>query len=477
MTIDEAVHRVVRRHWFLILFCVVVPVVASIAWVGRQPAEYQAVGRVQMGTDLAASNVQADAMSQRAQGIATSPGVVSRALAKAKVVSDPTIFADNNVTVTRVGVSPVLDIAVTADSPQAASKIADSITRDVITFTNEAGQASITSQQKNLQKEITAVKKQQSQLIPRLGSLDPTTDAGRILAIQAQLNGLTAAQTEFERQLSDLNISTPTTLSQQALLLDPVRASTVPQPNDLWPQAVIAGLIGLLLGLGLASLREAIFPSLRSPRAIAYAVDAPHLGHIPNSDLGAPESIAALGRIGDRIALLARGHDVHRVFVLPVLDKYDVLANLVAFRLSPHGEEDDHRVECVALDSHWEDPGDRPAAVLLCRRTISGRDLKRAMAQLEPLGWPLLGFITCETRQPRQARPESRHAASTSTEAEQLAPEAAEGVEALESMEGVEALEVDDADTSPSTTEVTSAVSSRVSRISGPNAAPSAGQS
>lgn len=418
MTVDEAVHRVVRRHWFLILLCVVIPVAGSVVWVGRQPVQYQAIARLQMGTNLAASNVQADAMSERALGIATSEGVVSRALDQANVVADPRDFADNNITVTRVGVSPVLEVAVTADSPAAATKIAGSISDDVIQVANQGNRAAadkaaaarkaLDARRTSLQKQIAGIERQRAQLIPRLVNASP----GRVLAIQAQLTGLMNSETEYQRQLADLEQSASSTqqsspsdqqalLAQQALLLDPAHTPALPVPNGLAQQAAIAGLVGLLLGLGIASLREAISPSLRSPKTISYALGAPHLGHIPSTDLAAPESVAALARIGDRLTLLARGQHVDRVFLLPTRDRYDVLANLIAIRLRPYHGDNAHRVDCVALGSHWEEPGNRPGAVLLARRKVSAGDLKRAMTQLESLGWPLLGFITCETRQPR----------------------------------------------------------------------------
>ena len=92
MTIDEAFHRILRGHWLIILSCIVLPLSAAVL-LGRSDADlYEAVARVQMGRDLAASNVQADATSQRVLGIATSPGVVRVALDKAGVPADVTGF-------------------------------------------------------------------------------------------------------------------------------------------------------------------------------------------------------------------------------------------------------------------------------------------------------------------------------------------------------------------------------------------------
>jgi capsular polysaccharide biosynthesis protein len=401
MTIDEAFHRVVRGHWLLILVCVILPVIGSIVWVGQQPPEYEAVGRLQMGTDLAASNVEADAMSERALGIATSPGVVGIALGKAGITEDPTTFADQHITVRRVGVSPVLELAVTDESPTAAAAIAKSITGDVITFSNMAGRQAEADRQKELQKQIAAIDKQRKALIPRLTTASP----GDVLAIQAQLAGLMTTQTEYERQLSDLDLSA--SAAQQAVLLDPVRKPATALPSEVAQQAALAGIIGLFIGLGLASLREALRPSLRSPRAIAYTLDAGHLGEIPSSDLETAESRATLGKIADRLTLLGRAHGAWKIFLVPVLDQDDVLATLVARRLLPRSGDTAHRMDCAVLDGQWVEPGPHPAAVLLTRRRVKARNLKRTTDLLDSLGWPVLGFVTCD---PRKDLPRPGHA-------------------------------------------------------------------
>ena len=120
MTIDEAFHRILRGHWLIILSCIVVPLSAAVL-LGRSDADlYEAMARVQMGRDLAASNVQADATSQRVLGIATSPGVVRAALDKAGLQADVAGFAANHIDVRRVGVSPVMEIAVTDTSPRSS---------------------------------------------------------------------------------------------------------------------------------------------------------------------------------------------------------------------------------------------------------------------------------------------------------------------------------------------------------------------
>ncbi|MEO7131872.1 MAG: hypothetical protein ABIZ07_10900, partial [Dermatophilaceae bacterium] len=366
----------------------------SVHLSANQPVLYEAVGRVQMGTELAASNVQADAMSERALGIATSPGVVGLALGKARVVEDPTTFAKEHISVQRVGVSPVLEIAVSSTSAGSAKTIATSITNDVISFSNLAGRETDTERQEELQKQIAVIRKQQSQLIPRLVTASP----GDVLSIQAQLSGLMSTQTEYQRQLSDLDLAA--SAAQKAVMLDPVRMPAASVPSDAAQQTVLAGLIGLLLGLGLASLLEAVRPSLASPRAIGFALDATHLADLSSTDLDSTEATETLNRLGDRIALLGRNQQVDKVFLLPVTDHDDSLAHLIAWRVQPHGRHTQHRLECAVLDNHWEEPGQHPAVVVVTRRRVRGRALQPVTTLIDALGWPVLGFVTYKPTRP-----------------------------------------------------------------------------
>lgn len=388
MTIDEALHRVVRQHWLLILACVILPTVASWVLSSRSADLYAAVARVQLGRDLAASNVQADAMSQRALGIATSPGVVSLALQKAGLREDAASFAANHVDVQRVGVSPVVEISVTDQSPKRAAIMASSITADVLQFSNLGDRQAADQRQAELKKQISALTEERQGLIPRLKSASP----GDVLAIEAQLAGLLASQTEYERQLSELDLAAAS--AANAVLLDPVRVPIVPLPSDAVQRAVLAALIGILLGLGLAAAREAVWPRLATPRAIADALGTIHVGDIPSRDLSARPSAAALSAIADRLALLGLRHDTERVLLGTVNDRDDVLADLIAQLLATAGPRANHHLDYAVLDKGWVDPGRHPAAVVLAPRRIRARQLRPLAQLLQSLGWPLLGLVT-----------------------------------------------------------------------------------
>ncbi|WP_330476153.1 hypothetical protein [Terrabacter sp. C0L_2] len=404
MTIDEAVHRVIRGHWFLLLLCMALPVVGTLYIGSRTPELYEAVARVQMGREPAASNVQADATSERVLGIATSVSVVRAALDDAGLATEPVAFARDHVDVRRVGVSSVVEIAVTEESPPRAAKIAKSITSSVLQFSNLGDQQTVAEGRAQVNRKLADIRKQRGALVGKLGRAQP----GDVLAIQAQLGALMTSQTEYERQLSELDIAE---LSRpKAVLLDPVRLPSTPVPTDTAQRAVLALFIGALLGLGLAAGRESMRPRLRSARAIAYALDAPHLGHLPRRQLSHERVRAAAGQVADRIALLGQRYDADRLFFALGRPADDAWARKLVGSLGPDATEHPHRLPSEVLGTGWVDMGDCPVAVALVPRNVLARDLEPVRAMVEGLGWPLLGVVTYETTRRRFWR---RHHASS----------------------------------------------------------------
>jgi len=388
MTIDEAVHRVARQHWVLILVCVILPTVVTVALASRSGDLYQAVGRIQLGRQLANSAVEADAMSQRALGIATSQGVVQVALDKAGLHENPTAFARAHVSVERVGVSPVVEIGVTDPSPERAATMAASISADVIQFSNLGDRQQAQQRTAELTKQLTVISDQREKLIAELKSASP----GEVLVLQAQLSGLLATQTEYEHQLAELSLAA--VADPTSVLLDPVRTPTTPLPSDLAQRGVIAMFIGTLLGLGIAAMLETLRPTLGSPRAIAEALGTTHVGDIPDRDLAARPSLAALSEIADRLALLGHRYKAERVFLGPVREADDIFCRLVAENLGPCRKGTEHRLTCAVLDDGWVAPTEHPVTVVLTPHRIRATELRPIVRLISSLDWPLIGLVT-----------------------------------------------------------------------------------
>lgn len=404
MTIDEALHRVVRGHWLIILLAVLVPVGAVIYLGSRQPTLYSAVSRVQVGTAPASSNVEADASSGRVIGIATSPGVVERALSGVGLADvDPVQFAQDHIAVQRIGVSTIMEIAVTDTRPSRAAGIATSVTNDVLDFANAGDRKPETDRVESLDKTIVSLGKSRDDLIAKLADAGPGTAAN---AIQAQINAIQTTIADDLRQRSELIVAA--SARSTAVLLDPVRTPTVPEPKGIPQSAALAGLMGLLGGLGLAAAWEAIRPTLRDPKAISLALGAPVIGHVDRRRM-TNEGAVVLAPIADRMALLARRFNASRALLLPVRPDDDAWADEVAEKLgADEAAERAHRLECAALDGQWREPGRHPAAVVFTPTKIRARELVPTQELLASVDWPVLGVVTYDNGRSRVRGPFSR---------------------------------------------------------------------
>jgi capsular polysaccharide biosynthesis protein len=389
MTIDEAVHRVVRGHWRLILICLALPVAAVLYLASTQPTMYEAVGRLQFGTTLASSNVEADAASTRALGIVTSPGVVEQALSEAQMTDDPAQFALDHIVVRRVGVSPVVEVAVSQQNPETAAHIARSLTNQLLKFANSGDRQNEIGQVESLDATIVTLTKQRAALIPKLANASP----GGQLSLQAQISAIQTTLADDLQQRSNLIVAAASRSS--TALLDAVRTPTVPLSKSTMQMSALAALLGLIGGLGLAAGLETLRPTLRDPKAVSYAVGAPVIGHLLFNDLQSPPRAAAMDRMADRMALLGLRHETARVLLLSVRSADAPLGVEMAEALSADGEaRTSHRLHCAALNRQWVDPGDHPAIVIFSPSKIRARELRPVQELIDAVDWPVLGVVT-----------------------------------------------------------------------------------
>jgi|SRR5450631_554891 len=389
MTIDEAFHRVVRGHRLLIVIFLVLPVAAVFYLGAKQPVMYQAVGRLEFGTTLASSNVEADALSNRALGIVTSPGVVEQALLEGGLNVDPVQFAIDHITINRIGVSPVIEVAVSQESPVRAALIDKSLINQLLDFANAGGRNVATGRVESLSGTILTLTKQRDALIPQLATASP----GGVYSLQAQINAIQTTMADDLRQRSDLVVAAASMSS--TVLLDAVRTPTVPLPQGTNQMAALAALLGLIGGLGIAAVLETLRPTLRNPKAISFAMGAPVIGHVGFKDLQSPHHSAAMDPIADRMALLGLRYGSSRAMLLSVRKADQSQAGEMAQALGVMREgETSHRLQCAALNGRWREPGENPAAVIFSPTKVRARELRPVQELLESVDWPLLGVVT-----------------------------------------------------------------------------------
>jgi hypothetical protein len=385
MTIDEAFHRVVRGHRIVIVTCILLAMLAAGAVAYLRGATYEAAGRVELAGGLASSNVTADAASQRLQGIVTSTSIVTKAMEEAGIDGDPIDFAKNNITISRVGVSPVVEVAVVYSDRDRAVTAATSLIQQALNFTNASKTQQDAKRLDDLNKAITLLTSTRGRLINQLATAAP----GRVLMLQAQIAAIEPNLADTLRQRADLILAASSRSS--ASLLDPVYAPEDPMGRQIPQQVALAGLAGLILGLGVASAIEAGRPRLRGPRSVATGVGAPLLGHLPRAEPGSRKESQALDEITANARLVSHRYGDRTLVLVPIGLGPRSCADLAAGVSARTGRNVGVYSPLVTPEGSL--PAD-PLAVVVSAPVVNERELLDQRAFLDSVGWPLVGVVT-----------------------------------------------------------------------------------
>lgn len=391
MRVDEAFRRMVGGYWWLIGLFVLLPSVGAGVYGAHQPTQYAAVARIQMSGGLASTNVQADAATQWLQGVITTPSMVKDAMAAAGIPGDPTLFATNSITVTRVGVSTVNDISVVTTNPDRSVIAANSLVQQALSYANTSHQGDA-AQMTALNNQIDGLTKNRDKLIAQLAVAPP----GLVLELQARIAAVAPTLTDLLRQRSDLTLAS----SQRSSigLLDPAS----PLPSSVGPRVrqlvALAGLAGLLVGIGLAAILEAVRPRVRGRRWVAAELGAPLLGHLPTTALDSPHGASALREFGRAADVVDRRFADATVVLLPVDRRHERWAARVATDLeSLTGLRIEHSADAVRapVSADGTRRGDAGTVVIALSPSIEAqRNLNDLSGYAETMGWPIVGVLT-----------------------------------------------------------------------------------
>ncbi len=413
MRIDEAFRRVVGGYWLVIGLLVVLPAVGAAYYGARQAPLFSAVARVQMSGGLAGTNVQADAATQLLLGVVTTPRIVEKAMTAAGIHGDPVQFATDAITVTRVGVSAVNDVAVVTTSSDRAVIAVDSLVQQALTYSNVSHQSDANTAT-SLSKQINALTQERDRLIGQLADASP----GQVLTLQARIAAGAPTLADLLRQRSDLLVAAPSHASIG--LLDAARPATTPLGTKTPQLAALAGLAGLLLSLGVVAVIESLRPRIRGRRWIATELRCPSLGHLARLDLTTASSAAVLRDFAASAALIRRRFRGQTLLLLPVDPKDQWLAVRITHELEAlTGLRIEHHIDALHpvadLDNVSVDRGS-VVVIALSAAVQSQRRLEELRERTNVMGWSLVGVLTF--RRPRLLSRLFRPAAGRKAEAD-----------------------------------------------------------
>jgi succinoglycan biosynthesis transport protein ExoP len=277
LTLERAL-TIVRRRAPLIVLCAVVVAGAAFAYSKSQPKRYTATASLAFNNDQLSQQVAGlpatsnDVPAQQASNLelvklgnlaATTAGIVGHGLSEDQVAGD--------VSVSGAGESGIVAVSATTGSPALSATIANTYSRKFVE------QQKATNQQ-YFQAALAIVDKQLASLSPkqRLG-----VDG---LELQNRAQSL--------RLLSELDYGV-VKVAQEAV---PPTGASSPRTSR---STALGGILGLLIGLGIAFVLERLDRRIRGPEDLESIYGLPLLGVVPDSAALSAMSIAGAGGGGE----------------------------------------------------------------------------------------------------------------------------------------------------------------------------------
>jgi capsular polysaccharide biosynthesis protein len=362
---------------------------------------FTASARISLDTTDPKSAAEAQAIADTARAIATSPGVVEEALARAGVnnVSAANVdrFASEDVDVRGLGSSGVMELSVIYPSARTAANIANQLADRLIKTRLEATRGRLSEIVASLDNQLLAIDREIAQL--RL------TGAGDMPSTRVRL-------AQLSRERSDLASERESVMVQDALrpqpsVVDPAHEPVAPDPSRLLQDVTLAALLGLVVGIGLAATIETITPTLVGAEAVAREIGAPVLAQLPRAN---GKSTAFQRELADNHVRLAAGFARMGAFELADLGPVTMFTDvaLLASRLSGPISADRVRVtggEHLQVRSVWrprsgaaDDATASSGLVVVAPTVVKKRNFQWVASSLQTGELKLLGVVTYRPR-------------------------------------------------------------------------------
>lgn len=310
---------VVRRRWLLVLGLAALGAVLATGYAHTSGPTYSATAQVVINgitggpaEPNAQFNVPVNMSTE--QSVAQGTGVIDAAAHILKI--QPSVLEADavkrltvTVPATTLTTSDVLQITWKAGSPQAAQAGADAIATAFLASWHQGLAAQFASLRANLSHNVATLSKEIGQVTTQLSNTSPTSASHASLEIY--LNELTSQQTTAASELEQLNTYN---ISGGSI----IQAALPPTPSGISHKVIIVvgALLGLIVGLILAFVRDAFDDRLREPAQLERALDATVLAVLPlagnksgdgqDSRRQEPETIATVASPSSRPAEAVR---------------------------------------------------------------------------------------------------------------------------------------------------------------------------
>lgn len=324
--LNQALRRVVGQHWRLIVSLLVVTLgVATLLGRGAEPT-YTASARLILDTQDPESRAEAAGIADGAKAIVTSTSQIAAALRDAEVTGrDPQKVA-THVSLRPLGSSAVLQLSVEDGSPRIAAAIANALARRLITTRLEITEGEAERVLTDLDRRIERVNERIAGLNARIDTLTVETagasTAERANAARGRRDEAARARDFLAQQRVALESQRVQLFAADALHPKPsiIGRAGVPahaDPSRRAANLVLAALLALIVGVGIAGFVESFRPTLVGGDAVASELGVPLLG-VMREDGGDARALADASGVAMRLGLAAKAAGLRDVSLLSV---------------------------------------------------------------------------------------------------------------------------------------------------------------
>jgi hypothetical protein len=270
-------HRIFWRHRWLLIASLLIPVAVIAPLRLTRPLTYAATASVQAQATTPDADTQVTAILSRVTAIATSPSTVQSAIKAAGVDRNALAVAQHDVAVTSLGSSAIVTVTVTDPSRRAAVSLARSLANDVVKALNGLGSQS-SQELATLGQQRNNLDATRNKVLKQLAAAQASGASATSAAVQAPIAELNAVETELSTNSTSVQqvLASSSVNEGAGVISAPAYATSVSRHFASYTS--LAGLLGLVVGLLVATIHELARPTIADPRAGARELGLVFLG-------------------------------------------------------------------------------------------------------------------------------------------------------------------------------------------------------
>jgi capsular polysaccharide biosynthesis protein len=313
--IDEVAARLLRQYWAVLAVCIVVPLVAISYITAKQSNAYAASARIITGSTVPQTSAAADAVASQVEAIATGRSAVKQALQAAGASRNLSSFISNDIAVSGLGSSQVIDLTVTDRNPQVAQQVARVLAAEAVRSINNVGQSGLRAALTANDQEIVRLSQQRA-VKAQKAAAQPQNQQ-----LQSELAGMDQVIANFTGDRSRLLIQAGTL--GLAGVIDEPGLPARPESKASAQKLGLAALLGLVAGILIVSVAEVLRPTVPGARRVSRRLGVPMLGGLGKDELTGART-PAVGEMALRLRLVAAHADLRTIALVDVDGKREL---------------------------------------------------------------------------------------------------------------------------------------------------------